>query len=133
MDLILKISPELENAYKLKKKYAHLNRYTRYDEADKKLWTFIDEMKGSPCPEIQKMRKTLIHWFEEIKNSFIIINGKRLSNGIMESRNGIAKEIKNNANGYRNFARYRNRCLYVMNPDITPNLAGCTKDLRMHN
>lgn len=133
LDLILKISPELENAYKLKKKYAHLNRYTRYDEADKKLWTFIDEMKGSPCPEIQKMRKTLIHWFEEIKNSFIIINGKRLSNGIMESRNGIAKEIKNNANGYRNFARYRNRCLYVMNPDITPNLAGCTKDLRMHN
>ena len=133
LDLILKFSPELENAYKLKKKYAHLNRYTRYDEADKKLWTFIDEMKGSPCPEIQKMRKTLIHWFEEIKNSFIIINGKRLSNGIMESRNGIAKEIKNNANGYRNFARYRNRCLYVMNPDITPNLAGCTKDLRMHN
>lgn len=55
----MKISPELENAYKLKKKYAHLNRYTRYDEADKKLWTFIDEMKGSPCPEIQKCVKLL--------------------------------------------------------------------------
>ena len=59
MDLILKISPELENAYKLKKKYAHLNRYTRYDEADKKLWTFIDEIKVRLAQKSKKCVKLL--------------------------------------------------------------------------
>ena len=39
-------------------------------------------------------------------------------------KNGIAKEIKNNAKGYKNFLRYRNRCLYCMNKTTKPNYAG---------
>lgn len=88
-------------------------------------------MKNSGIPEIIKFRKTLNHWFEEIVVSFTYINGRRLSNGIMESRNGIAKKIKNNANGYYNFARYRNRCLYVMNKDSRPNLSKVKNTVRM--
>ena len=55
----------------------------------------------------------------------------RITNGIMESKNGIAKEIKNNAKGYKNFLRYRNRCLYCMNKTTKPNYAGSHKSIRM--
>lgn len=77
------------------------------------------------------MRKTLINWSQEIFTSFIYVNGRRLSNGIMESRNATVKKIKNNANGYKNFPRYRNRCLYVMNKDAKPNFSGVNKSIRM--
>ena len=53
------------------------------------------------------------------------------THGIMESKNGIAKEIKNNAKGYKNFMRYRNRCLYCMNKTTKPNYAGFHKSIRM--
>lgn len=58
LDLILNISPELENAYKLKKEYAYFNRYTTYDEADKKLWAFIDEMKSCLAKKCVKLLYT---------------------------------------------------------------------------
>lgn len=88
-------------------------------------------MKESGIPEIMEFRETLNHWYEEIITSFIRVDGKRLSNGIMESRNGIAKKIKNNANGYYNFERYRNRCLYVMNEDAKPNLSKSKNAVKM--
>ena len=77
------------------------------------------------------LKKTLINWSQEIINSFTFIDGRRITNGIMESKNGIAKEIKNNAKGYKNFLRYRNRCLYCMNKTTKPNYAGSHKSIRM--
>lgn len=61
--------------------------------------------------------KMLNNWTEEILNYFIVINGRKLSNGITESRNSIVKLIKKTGNGYVNFARFRNRCMYCMNKD----------------
>lgn len=49
----------------------------------------------------------------------------------MGSRNGIAKKIKNNTNGYYNFSRYRNRCLYVMNKDSRQNFSKAKNTVRM--
>ncbi len=40
-------------------------------------------------------------------------------------------EIKNNAKGYKNFLRHRNRCLYCMNKTTKPNYAGSHKSIRM--
>ena len=82
-------------------------------------------------PEILKLKNTLIKWSQEIVNSFTFINGRRITNGIMESRNGVTNEIKKNANGYKNFPRFRNRCLYCMNKDTKPNYAGSHKSIRM--
>lgn len=131
LDLILDISDELKQAYHLKYEYLLFNRYSTYEDARQELWNHIELMDECACDEIIQMRKTLINWSEEIVTSFICIDGKRLSNGIMESKNGIAKQIKNNANGYLNFTRYRNRCLYVMNYDIEPNLTGNNKSVKM--
>ena len=131
LELILSISEELRIAYNLKSEYLYLNRYSTYDNIKEKLDTHLERMKESGIPEIMKFRNTLNHWYDEIITSFILIEGRRLSNGIMESRNGIAKKIKNNANGYYNFKRYRNRCLYVMNKDSKPSLSKSENSIRM--
>ncbi|MCC2832441.1 MAG: transposase [Clostridium sp.] len=54
-----------------------------------------------------------------------MVDGRRLSNGIMESRNSIVKLIKRTGTGYVNFARFRNSCMYHMNKDAILNIAGC--------
>ena len=66
-----------------------------------------------------------------IINSFIIVDGRRLSNGIMESRNSIVKLIKKTGNGYVNFARFRNRCMYCMNENALPSLSGAQIPIKM--
>ena len=54
-------------------------------------------------------------WKQEIINSHIIVNGKRLSNGPMESINGRIRRILFEAYGYTNFDRFRNRIMYSLN------------------
>lgn len=131
LDLVLSISEELRIAYELKTEYLYLNRLCTYENIEKELTRHLDKMKISGIHEIMKFRKTMNNWFDEIINSFIRIGDRRLSNGIMESRNGIVKKIKNNANGYYNFKRFRNRALYVMNEDSKPNLAESSAPIRL--
>ena len=57
----------------------------------------------------------LDHWKYYIVNSFIRVNGKRMSNGPMESLNGRLKRILNDGYGYSQFNRFRNRALFSLN------------------
>ena len=59
--------------------------------------------------------KTLRNWKNEILNSFIWIDGRRLSNGPIEGRNAYIKKIIGNANGLNNFERARNKFMYSQN------------------
>ena len=43
---------------------------------------------------------------------------RHISNGLIENRNKIIKEIKYSANGYKNFERFRARILYSINNTI---------------
>ncbi|MBF0579209.1 hypothetical protein IM774_05330 [Erysipelotrichaceae bacterium RD49] len=38
-----------------------------------------------------------------------------MTSSMIENRNKLVKQIKNNANGYTNWPRFRNRVLYVLN------------------
>lgn len=75
---------------------------------------------------------TLSNWKEEIINSFntikteyVIDNGTgqvevrelKMNNAIIENKNSIIKCVKKNANGFTNWKRFRNRIMYVLNPD----------------
>lgn len=62
--------------------------------------------------------KTLVKWKSEIKASFIKIDGRRISNGPIESTNNKIKTIIKTSNGIRKFTRFRNRVLYSINKDI---------------
>ena len=86
---------------------------------------------------MKEFAQTLRNWKEEIINSFIVVKHShkadkdtgqvvvsdiKLNNGLMENRNSILKTIKKNSNGYTNWNRFRNRCLYVLRPDALPSL-----------
>ena len=80
----------------------------------------MQEYRNSGYKIFRDFADTLDYHFESIINSFIVIERccadgthiSRLSNGPMESINRIAKDLKRNARGFRNFEHLRNRFLF---------------------
>ena len=65
--------------------------------------------------ELESLSRTLLEWRNEIITSYDRYQGRRISNGPVESLNARLKTIKNNACGYKNFDRFRTRALYSLN------------------
>ena len=66
-----------------------------------------DQLAGSPIPELQTLRRTLMSWRFEILTYF----ASRITNGRTEGFNNKAKLVKRRAYGYRSFRNYRLRLL----------------------
>ena len=70
------------------------------------------------------MANTLEKWKQQIVNSFILVNGRRISNGPMEGMNSKLEKIIVNSNGIPNIKTLRNRALlrygknngFILNP-----------------
>lgn len=114
---LLSIDDCLREAYALRERYQEFNASAKYETCDEELDNFIKEFLNSQFEEYRVFGKLLRHWRNEIKNSFIIIENQRLSNGRMEGCNSRLKCIIKNANGYRNFDRFRNKCFFSINKD----------------
>ena len=126
---LLSIDPDLAYAYNLKQEYQEFNLTAKYETCDEELDKLINDFRSSHLKEFREFGKLLNHWRTEIKNSFIKIDAytvdkktneiisikKRLSNGPMEGCNSRIKCIIKNANGYRNFERFRKRVLFSIN------------------
>lgn len=117
---ILEINPYLNEAYKIKEEYISLNDETPETfkgraEKEKELNSLIRRMIISNIPEMIDCAKALKNWEEEILNSFIWIEGRRLSNGPIEGKNNYIKKIISSANGLQNFERARNKFIYSQN------------------
>ena len=115
---LFSIDEDLRDAYYLKERYREFNLTADYETCDDELEELIDEFLNSKHEEFRAFGKLLIHWKDEIKNSFIRYQGKRLSNGPIEGANSRIKTILKSANGYINFNRLRNRIMYSLNKDI---------------
>lgn len=115
---LLTIDEDLTKAYRLKERYRTFNLTADYDTCDDDLSELIHEFRNSSLDEFRSFGKTLEKWRVEIKNSFIRVNGRRISNGPIESTNSKIKTIIKTANGIRNFYRFRNKVLYSINKDI---------------
>ncbi|NJE41579.1 ISL3 family transposase [Faecalicoccus pleomorphus] len=118
--IILDIDPELKKAYELKEQYFDFNQiteetYTGRLEKEKELDRLILNCIESEIIQMAKCGKTLKEWKTEILNSFIWIDGKRVSNGPVEGKNSYIKKILFNANGFVNFERARNKIMYSQN------------------
>lgn len=121
---LFKIDPDLKEMRRLKDKYINFNN--TYGNSPKKarpaLRILIHEYRDSGYRIFKNFADTLDYHFESIINSFIVIERccadgthiSRLSNGPMESINRIAKDLKRNARGFRNFEHLRNRFLFSM-------------------
>ena len=75
----------------------------------------IKRFKHTQVEESISVAETLSNWKEEILNSFVWIDNRRISNGPCEGKNNYIKKILFNANGMANFQRARNRILYSQN------------------
>ena len=113
---ILAIDPELKYAYQLKERYMMFNESQGdMDQIAHDLDALISAYKLSGIHLYEKIGNTLANWREEIINSFYTYQGRRINNGPIEIRNKYVHILLELANGYRNFKRFRNRVLYVLN------------------
>lgn len=135
--LIEAIHPDLRTAWILKDDVVDFYKKNTYETAQDALKALIRRFSSSNIPEMIQFGKTLRNWQTEIVSSFIVVGNRyrvdketghvviserKLNTNLMENRNSIIKTIKKNANGYANWDRFRNRCLYVLRPDARPRL-----------
>lgn len=112
---ILKLDKDLAAGYELLNEYKNFNSVAKSDNAAAMLDDLIVKFHNSPLKEFYKSYKLLKNWRQEIINSFDTINGHVISNGGMERANRDIKTIIRHAYGFKNFARLRNRIMYVKN------------------
>lgn len=119
LEHLLSIDADLKEAYLLKEEYREFNLIEDYnaESSINKLIDFINRFKKSKFEEFIEFGRLLDHWKFYIVNSFIRLNGKRMSNGPMESTNGRIGRILEDGYGYTNFYRFRNRCMFSLNKD----------------
>lgn len=118
LELILAIDPILKHAYELKEDYLLFNATSTLENARDDLSTIISIFTSSEIETYQHFADTtLIKWFDEIVNSFTLFNGRRISNGPIESTNSRVKTILKVSNGFKNFSRMRNKIMYSLNKD----------------
>jgi transposase len=122
LKLVLDIDEDLSAAYQLKEIYLRFNRKANLDTAESQFHSILDAFKIANIPEYLEIVKMLKKWKQEIINSFHWFDGRRVSNGILESKNARIKVILKNANGYRNFDRLRTRIMYSLNKNSAPSL-----------
>ena len=133
--LIEAIHPDLEAAWRLKDDVVDFYDENTIDTAEEALNELIRKFYRSGIPEMIKFGRTLRNWKQEIINSFtvvgvrhkvdketgqVVISEVKLNTNISETKNSIIKTLKKSANGYANWPRFRNRCLYILRPDAKP-------------
>jgi transposase len=99
--------PDLYELYTWKEKLHRFYRTPGYHNASKALKKLISDMAWSIMPEVQKLRKTLKKWQEEILNFWLY----RITNARTEGFNNVAKLVKRRAYGFKNYESYRLKLL----------------------
>ena len=131
---LLDINNDLTICYSLKLELVDFYSKSTIDNAKVNLENLIRSCIDTNIDEMIAFSNNLINWKQEIINSFTIVGteykveadkgqvvvcNKKVNNAIIENRNKIIKCIKNNANGYTNWSRFRNRVMYVLDPNTT--------------
>ena len=111
--------PELKKAYELKEVYITFNETASFENAERQLDALLLKFADSQIREYDEFYTVLSNWKQEIVNSFIIVHGRRINNSHIESKNRQVQRLLDNANGFRNFKRTRNRILYCLNKEDT--------------
>ncbi len=99
---------EVAIAYRVKERLRDFYRTRDPDEARQMLSELQAHcLKQAMPPEIQRLGRTIKHWFDKIANFHLA----RVSNGPTEALNNLIKRIKRIGFGFRNFENYRIRAL----------------------
>ena len=124
-EMIFSISDKLLDAYNLKTAYQLFNDQATYENAGPWLDHLIRKFHSSGISEYDEFTRMLIHWREEIINSFQRPhNDRRQSNALAENVNSQLRAYIAITRGSQNFIRFRKRVLYSLNPKIFYALSG---------
>ena len=118
-EFMTKDNSDLETAYLMKYYLDEFYKKSDINNAKYRLEELIKEFRQCPVKQMNQFANTLSKWKYEIVNSFIRVDGKRITNGIIENRNKSIKLLKHSSNGYLNWSRFRNRIMFSLNPDAT--------------
>ena len=130
---MVSIHPDINKAWELKDEVTDFYVSNTVKTAPEAIEKVIKHLRESNIEELVAFSKTLSNWKVEIINSFctskaeynvskdtgeITVEQKRINNALMENRNAIIKLVTKAANGYRNWERFRNRCMLVLEKGI---------------
>jgi len=99
--------PKMKELYNIKEAMHGFYRCRGYNRAKRCLVALLDRMAESKLPEVQRLRKTLMKWKNEILNYF----ATGITNGRTEGFNNLAKLLQKRAFGFKSFKNYRLRLL----------------------
>jgi len=116
--MIFQIDPELQIVHDYYVAYKTFNQTATYEFAKENFDRIAFETDGILIKEFVPLFNTLSNWKEYIINSFIVVDGKRLSNGPTEGANSQVKKLMRVGNGYANQRRTRNRIMFCYNKDL---------------
>lgn len=107
IDQYLKKHPDLNELYRVKERLREFYRCRGVMKAKINLQRLIEELSLSFLEPLQKLRRTLVKWKDQLLNYF----ENRWTNGFTEATNGSAKALQRRARGYKNFVNYRLKTL----------------------
>lgn len=118
LQIILNLHNDLRFAHNFYIRYKGFNDTCSYENAQVLFDDYVFDKNGEIIEEFVPIISMLIKWKPYIINSFLIINGTRLSNGPLEGTNSQIKRLLKVGNGYSNFRRFRNRIMHCYNKEI---------------
>jgi len=107
IDHYLKDKSDLNELYRAKERFYEIYRMKGYDKARKALDKFIESLKDTSLLGLQRFRRTLKKWKEEI----LLYFKYRYTNAFTEAMNNTAKVVQKQGYGYKSFKNYRLRVL----------------------
>ena len=111
----LKLNPVFWDGYNVLQELLHYDKYETYSEANKFMDRIIGKLSLSGDELLEKVAATYKRWKAGIINGLARNQtGRRFSNAIAENNNSHIQRIINVAYGYRNFARFRARCMLIL-------------------
>lgn len=117
-NILIGIDKDLAIATKFYSLYRLFNQTSTIETAEIYLERFINNAEIINVKEFVPIIAMLQNWKEWIINSFIVVNGRRLSNGPIEGFNSSFKKLMTIANGLFTFERFRNRLIYCYNKPV---------------
>lgn len=127
LEKILEIDVTLKNAYNWKEDYLDFNEDYTYENAEERYDELYNRLVELNTNEFKEVVSLLKNRKEEIINSFIVIDNRRISNGPIESINSRIKIILRTSLRYKNFQRLRNRIMFCINKPSIPLLSNQKK------
>lgn len=116
MERCLKLNMEFWDAYACLQDFYEYWRCKTFDQGMLWLDKIIKQLSKTGNEDLIRVANTFKKWKPEIANAITIRNleGKRYSNGPAEGLNNSIKTIIKDANGFKNFKRFRIRALLIL-------------------